>query len=58
VVLEVDRRSGLIRVPSDTPLKFEKIPVRSLNPDLTFKRGEKVLIRTVKQGIFLVDNGP
>ena len=56
VVLYVDARGGVIRIPSQTPLKFERIHVKPLNPDSRFERGEKVYICDVKNGFLLVDN--
>ena len=56
VVLYVDVREGIIRIPSQTPLKFERIHVKPLNPDSRFERGEKVCICDVKKGFILVDN--
>ena len=56
VILPVDNISGLIKIKSHTPMKFEKIPVKPLNPYSVFERGDKVYICTTRQGILLVDN--
>jgi len=56
VILPVDKISGLIKIKSNTPMKFEKIPVKPLKPDSVFERGEKVYICTTRQGLLLVDN--
>ena len=44
VILYVDERGGVIKIPSQTPMKFEKIHVKPLNSDSRFERGEKVYI--------------
>ncbi len=55
VVLPIDDRGGLIKIKSNTPMKFEKIPVKPLIPFSTFERGEKVYICTTRDGKLLVD---
>ena len=55
VKLLVDERGGIIRIPSPTPMRFEKIHVKPLNPDSRFERGEKVYICDVKNDFLLVD---
>jgi len=56
VVLDVDERGGVIKVSSNTPLKFEKLHVMPLNPDSKFDEGTKVYICDVRHGYLLVDN--
>ena len=56
VILPIDSKSGLIKIKSNTPMKFEKVPVKSLNLNSVFQRGERVYICTTRQGILLVDN--
>ncbi|MFX1315603.1 MAG: hypothetical protein ACFE9T_07040 [Promethearchaeota archaeon] len=56
IVLDVDNRGGVIKVSSNTPMKFEKLHVKPLNLDSSFKRGEEVYICDVKDGFLLVDN--
>ena len=55
VILYVDERGGVIKIPSHTPMKFERVHVKSLNPDSRFEKGEKVYICDVKNGFLLVD---
>ncbi|MFX0073107.1 MAG: NfeD family protein [Candidatus Hermodarchaeota archaeon] len=55
VVLEVDEKGGIIKIPSYTPLKFEKIHVKSLKPGSIFEKGEFVYICDIKNSFFLVD---
>ncbi len=55
VLLAVDERSGIIRVPSNTPLKFEKLHVKPLMRESNFERGDVVYICDVKNGYLLVD---
>ncbi|TFG25999.1 MAG: hypothetical protein EU532_10965 [Promethearchaeota archaeon] len=56
VVLMVDHRGGVIKIPSQTPLKFERLHVKPLKYDSQFEKGEKVYICDVKYGFLLVDN--
>ncbi|MFX1313897.1 MAG: hypothetical protein ACFFHD_15005 [Promethearchaeota archaeon] len=56
VVLNVDEKGGIIKVISYTPMKFEKVHVKPLNPESYFEEGAKVYICDVKDGFFLVDN--
>ncbi|MFW9942840.1 MAG: hypothetical protein ACFFFT_17530 [Candidatus Thorarchaeota archaeon] len=56
IVLDVDNRGGVIKVPSNNPIKFEKIHVRPLFFDSSFQKGEEVYICDVKDGFLLVDN--
>ncbi|MFX1276452.1 MAG: NfeD family protein, partial [Promethearchaeota archaeon] len=56
VILDVDERGGVIKVSSDTPLKFEKLHVKPLNPESKFDEGTRVYICDVRQGYLLVDN--
>ncbi|MFX0139850.1 MAG: hypothetical protein ACFFDN_39785 [Candidatus Hodarchaeota archaeon] len=56
VTLGVDNRGGIIRIPSSTPMRFEKIHVKPLKPDSRFAIGEKVYICDVRNGFLLIDN--
>ncbi|MBN1215709.1 MAG: DUF1449 family protein [Candidatus Lokiarchaeota archaeon] len=56
VVLEVDERGGVIKIKSNTPMRFEKVHVKSLNPNSLFKEGEKVYICDVKNNNLYVDS--
>ena len=56
VLLLVDERGGVIKIPSSTPMKFEKIHVKPTNETSQFERGAKVYICDVKNGFLLVDN--
>jgi hypothetical protein len=56
IVLDVDKRGGVIKIPSNNPMKFEKIHVKPLNPDSSFEKGEEVYICDIKDGFLLVDN--
>ena len=55
VILYVDDRGGVIKVPSHTPMKFERVHVKPLNPGSKFEKGEIVYICSVKNGFLLVD---
>ena len=56
VILMVDHRGGVIKIPSHTPLKFERLHVKPLKIDSQFEKGEMVYICDVKNGFLLVDN--
>lgn len=56
VVLRVDERGGVIKIRSYTPMRYERIHVKPLNPESQFVREEKVYICDVKNGFLLVDN--
>ncbi|MFW9987506.1 MAG: hypothetical protein ACFFC3_02535, partial [Candidatus Odinarchaeota archaeon] len=56
IVLDVDKRGGVIRIPSNNPMKFEKIHVKPINPDSSFEKGQEVYICDIKDGFLLVDN--
>ncbi len=56
VLLGVDHRGGIIKIPSQTPMRFERLHVKSLIPELRFERGENVYICDVKNGFLLVDD--
>ncbi|MFX1393025.1 MAG: hypothetical protein ACFFAH_05555 [Promethearchaeota archaeon] len=56
VILGVDNRGGVIKIPSYTPMRFERIHVKPLKPDSRFEKGEKVYICDVKNGFLLVDH--
>ena len=54
VILKVDERGGLIKIVSKTPMKFEKVHVKPLDPEISYERGEEVYILDVKDGYLLV----
>ena len=56
VVLRVDERGGVIKIPSYTPMRYEKLHVKPLDENSQFEREEKVYICDVKNGFLLVDN--
>ena len=56
VIFPVDDRGGLIRIKSNTPMKFERLHVKPLKKEMNFERGEQVYICSVKNGYLLVDN--
>ncbi len=56
VTLKVDDRGGVIKIPSKTPLKFERLHVKPIIEESIFERGDRVYICDVKNGYLLVDN--
>ena len=56
VILKVDDRGGVIKVPSKTPLKFERLHVKPVIEESIFERGDRVYICDAKNGYLLVDN--
>ncbi len=56
VILKVDDRGGVIKIPSKTPLKFERLHVKPVIEESIFERGNRVYICDVKNGYLLVDN--
>ncbi len=56
VLLKVDERGGVIKIPSNTPMKFERLHVKPGVNASHFERGEKVYICDVRNGYLLVDN--
>jgi hypothetical protein len=56
VLLQIDERGGVIKIPSSTPMKFERIHVKPTIKASQFERGDKVYICDVKNGFLLVDN--
>ena len=56
VTLPIDYRGGIIKIPSTTPMRFERIHVKPLHPKSEFEREEVVYICDVKNGFLLVDN--
>jgi len=56
VILKVDDRGGIIKIPSKTPLKFERLHVKPVIEESIFERGDRVYICDVKNGYLLVDN--
>ena len=55
VVLPVDKRGGVVRINSKTPMKYEKVHVKPVNDNHYFDRGTKVYIVDVKEDFLLVD---
>jgi hypothetical protein len=55
VILTVDDRGGIIKIPSKTPLKFERLHVKPVIEQSVFERGANVYICDVKDGYLLVD---
>lgn len=55
VILNVDKRGGVIKIKSQTPLKFEKLHVKPYRESDIFERGTKVYICDVKGDYLLVD---
>ena len=55
VILNVDKRGGVIKIPSQTPLKFEKLHVKPYRESDIFERGTKVYICDVQGDYLLVD---
>ena len=58
VVLDIDDRGGVIKIRSNTPLKFERVHVKPLQNEKYYKKGEMVYICDMKQGFGLVDKNP
>ena len=56
VVLKVDVRGGVIKVPSKTPLTFERLHVKPVIEESIFEKGDRVYICDTKNGYLLVDN--
>jgi len=56
VLLRVDERGGVIKIPSNTPMKFERLHVKPGVNASHFERGEKVYICDVRNDYLLVDN--
>ncbi|MFX0029817.1 MAG: hypothetical protein ACFE8B_11445 [Candidatus Hermodarchaeota archaeon] len=56
VILQVDERGGVIKISSNTPMKFERLHVKPLREEKVFARGERVYVCSVKNGYLLVDN--
>jgi len=56
VLLPIDNRGGVIKIPSSTPMRFEKLHVKPVIEESHFERGDKVYICDVKNGFLLVDN--
>jgi len=55
VILNVDKRGGVIQIPSLTPLKFEKLHVKPYRDTDVFERGTKVYICDIQGDYLLVD---
>ena len=56
VLLSVDSRGGIIKIPSSTPMRFERLHVKPIIEESQFERGDMVYICDVKNGFLLVDN--
>ena len=56
VILKVDDRGGVIKIPSKTPLKFERLHVKPVIEESIFEKGDRVYICDTKNGYLLVDN--
>jgi len=56
VILRVDRRGGVLKVPSNTPMKFERLHVKPVIENSIFERGARVFVCDVNNGFLLVDN--
>ena len=56
IILPVDKRGGIIKVPSNTPMKFERLHVKPLIEGSEFERGDTVYICDVKNGYLLFTN--
>ncbi|MFX0004797.1 MAG: hypothetical protein ACFE9J_15120, partial [Candidatus Hermodarchaeota archaeon] len=56
VILPIDARGGVIKIPSSTPMRFERIHVKPVFETSEFERGDYVYICDVKNGVLLVDN--
>jgi membrane protein implicated in regulation of membrane protease activity len=56
VILSVDHRGGLVKIPSDTPMKFERIHVKPFETDERYMKGENVYICDFKDGFLLVSS--
>ena len=55
VVLTVDDKGGVIKIRTNTPLRFEKLHAKPLKDSFKFEKGEKVYICDIKNGYYLVD---
>ena len=56
VVLLVDERGGVIKVPSHTPMRFERLHVKPLILEKSFVKGDIVYICDVRNGFLLIDD--
>ncbi|MFX1459101.1 MAG: NfeD family protein, partial [Promethearchaeota archaeon] len=56
VILRVDDRGGVIKIQSNTPMKFEKMHVKPLKESISFEKGTKIYICDIKDGFFLIDS--
>ncbi|MFX1522263.1 MAG: NfeD family protein [Promethearchaeota archaeon] len=55
IVLDVDKRGGVMKIKSNNPMKFERVHVKPLYVDSSFEKGEEVYICDIKNGFLLVD---
>ncbi|MFW9825168.1 MAG: NfeD family protein, partial [Candidatus Thorarchaeota archaeon] len=56
IVLDVDKRGGVVKIKSNNPMKFERVHVKPLYVESSFEKGEEVYICDIKNGFLLVDN--
>ena len=54
VVLPIDKRGGVIRIRSTTPMKYEKLHVMPYDDTIHFERGMKAYIVAVKENKVMV----
>jgi len=54
VVLPIDKRGGVVRIKSTTPMKYEKLHVMPYDEAVHFERGMKVYIVAVKENKVMV----
>jgi len=54
VVLPIDKRGGVVRIKSTTPMKYEKLHVMPYDEAIHFERGMKVYIVAVKENKVMV----
>ena len=54
VVLPIDKRGGVIKIKSTTPMKYEKLHVMPYNDTVHFERGMKAYIVAVKENKVMV----
>jgi membrane protein implicated in regulation of membrane protease activity len=55
VILPIDKRGGVIKIASTTPMKYEKLHAIPYNEGAEFERGTKVYIIDVKNSKVMVD---
>lgn len=55
VSLNIDEKGGIIKVPTKTPIKFEKFPAKPLYSLSKFKVNEEVYICDMNENYYLID---